>query len=72
MPLLAVFFKVEDVLRYDGSGGLLSANLDVKNPNAGDAFEHLPPEQLVEEIISKERRILLLMDEIKKDLAAGR
>ncbi len=48
-------------------------NLDSKNPNAAAAIEHLPPEQLVADIITKERQILALMNEIeevlvKKDL----
>ena len=30
-------------------------NLDVKNPRAGQDYEHMPPEQLVESIIEKER-----------------
>jgi type I restriction enzyme M protein len=44
-------------------------NLDRKNPHAADAFEHLPPEQLVEDIIAKERRILELMEEVRAALA---
>lgn len=46
-------------------------NLDIKNPRAAQGFEHLPPEQLVRDIITKERRILELMNEIKDALAAG-
>ena len=38
---------VADVLHYDENGALLSANLDIKNPNAAETLEHLPPEQLV-------------------------
>ena len=30
-------------------------NLDIKNPSAEEALEHLPPEQLVESILAKER-----------------
>jgi type I restriction enzyme M protein len=43
----------------------LSANLDVKNPNAAADLEHLPPEQLVAEIMLKEKRIFAIMEEIK-------
>jgi type I restriction enzyme M protein len=57
--------KVEDVLKYDGSGALLSVNLDVKNPNAAADLEHLSPETLVEEIFLKEQRIFAIMEEIK-------
>ena len=41
-------------------------NLDLKNPNAAQAIEHLPPEQLVEDILAKERRII---EEIKQALS---
>lgn len=41
-------------------------NLDIKNPNAKDDFEHLPPEQLAEEILQKELRIAEIMREIKQ------
>lgn len=62
-----------DVLRYDGSGSLVSANLDLKNPHSAEALEHLPPEQLVDDIIAKEQRIIEVVEEIKADLArAGR
>jgi type I restriction enzyme M protein len=44
-------------------------NLDLKNPNRKDDFAHMPPEQLVEDIIAKETRILELMHEIKVKLA---
>ncbi len=40
-------------------------NLDRKNPAAKTNFEHLPPEQLVEDILVKERRIIELMTEIR-------
>ena len=43
-------------------------NLDLKNPNAREDFEHLPPEQLVEDILAKERRIIEIMEEIKQAL----
>ncbi len=40
-------------------------NLDIKNPNSEETLEHLPPEQLVEDIMEKETRIAQLMAEIK-------
>ena len=43
-------------------------NLDIKNPNSGDKFEHMPPEQLVEDIMAKERRIIEIMTDIKRVL----
>ncbi len=57
-----------DVLKYNDEGNLLSVNLDIKNPNSAETLEHLPPEQLAEDIIKKERRILELMEEIKAEL----
>jgi type I restriction enzyme M protein len=59
---------VEDVLKYDDAG-TLSCNLDIKNPNSAAALEHLPPEQLAEDILTKERRIIQIMEEIKAELA---
>jgi type I restriction enzyme M protein len=61
--------SVDEVLKYDDQGHLMSANLDLKNPNAAEAIEHLPPEVLVADIIKKERQILALMDEIERALA---
>jgi len=43
-------------------------NLDIKNPNSKQDFEHLPPEQLVEDILHKERRIMEIMGEIQQVL----
>ena len=40
-------------------------NLDRKNPNAATDFEHLPPEQLADDILKKEQRIVEIMGEIK-------
>ena len=39
-------------------------NLDRKNPNSGQDFEHLPPEQLLASILEKDRRIAEIMTEI--------
>ena len=52
---------VEQILAND-------CDLDIKNPNAKDDFEHLPPEQLVEDILKKEQRIAEIMIEIKQVL----
>jgi type I restriction enzyme M protein len=46
-------------------------NLDIKNPTAKEGLEHLPPHELVEGIVAKERRILQIMGEIKTMLAEG-
>jgi type I restriction enzyme M protein len=60
-----------DVLKHGEDGdGPVSVNLDIKNPNAAEALEHLPPEQLIEEILAKEREIIAIMEEMKADLAS--
>ncbi|HEV3262062.1 MAG TPA: class I SAM-dependent DNA methyltransferase [Gemmataceae bacterium] len=43
-----------------------NCNLDIKNPNAKQDFEHLPPEQLAQDILQKELRIADIMREIKE------
>jgi type I restriction enzyme M protein len=40
-------------------------NLDRKNPNTQQDFEHLPPEQLIADIVEKDRRVAEIMAEIK-------
>lgn len=52
-------------------GDLLSANLDIKNPNSEEALEHLPPEQLAADILDKERQIIGIMEEIKTELESA-
>lgn len=42
-----------------------NCNLDRKNPRIKEDFEHLPPEQLADDILKKEQRIAELMAEIK-------
>jgi type I restriction enzyme M protein len=59
---------VEDVLKYDAQGNLVSANLDIKNPRGKEDIEHMPPEKLVEDILTKEQKILFLVDEIRSSL----
>ena len=58
--------QASDVTKYDESSGLVSVNLDIKNPSAKQDFEHLPPEQLADDILKKEQRIAELMAEIKQ------
>lgn len=43
-------------------------NLDIKNPHGKADFEHLPPEQLADDILKKEQRITEIMSEIKQIL----
>jgi len=44
-------------------------NLDRKNPNRPDSLTHLPPEQLVADLLNKERQIHDLLLQIQSDLA---
>jgi type I restriction enzyme M protein len=48
-----------------------NCNLDRKNPRAKIDFEHLPPDQLADDILTKELRIAELMREIKLALGAS-
>lgn len=41
-----------------------SCNLDRKNPNISQDYEHLPPEQLIDNILQNQRRIMELFGEI--------
>jgi len=63
--------KASDVIKLAADGNLVSVNLDIKNPSAEEALEHLPPEQLVESILTKEKRIMEIMSEIKAVLAGA-
>jgi len=62
--------SAEQILKYDEAGNLVSANLDIKNPNNKQDFEHMPPEQLVEDILRKEARIIEVIAEIRSVLKA--
>ncbi|MGH1392541.1 MAG: N-6 DNA methylase [Trichormus sp.] len=44
-------------------------NLERKNPNGQQDFEHLPPEQLVADILAKDMRVAEIMAEIRQLLA---
>ncbi len=57
-----------DALKYDDSGQLLSANLDLKNPNGPEDLEHLSPEKLVDDILKKEKEIIEIVQNIKRFL----
>lgn len=61
--------KAADVLKYDADGNLVSVNLDIKNPNAKDELEHLPPDKLAEEILRKEETIISILNQIKDSLS---
>ena len=44
-------------------------NLDRKNPSAKEDITHMPPDQLVSDILKKEHRIAEIMGSIQKILA---
>jgi type I restriction enzyme M protein len=46
-------------------------NLDLKNPNRADDYEHMPPEKLAADIAAKEARIAEIMAEIRETLRGG-
>jgi type I restriction enzyme M protein len=46
-------------------------NLDRKNPSGAADYEHMPPEQLAEDILRKEQRIAEIMAEIQQALAGA-
>jgi len=58
----------KDILKYDKDGNLQSCDLDIKNPNSIEALEHRSPEDLIADIIEKEKCVLTLMTEIKAEL----
>ncbi len=43
-------------------------NLDRKNPNGKKDIEHLPPKQLIEDILRKESQIVKIIEEIQQQL----
>jgi type I restriction enzyme M protein len=60
-----------EILKYDSNGSLVACNLDLKNPNNAEALEHLSPERLVDDIMTKERRIIEILEEIRDELAGA-
>jgi type I restriction enzyme M protein len=63
--------SVNDVLKYDEEGSLISVNLDIKNPKGKQDLEHQPPEKLADDILRKEQRIAEIMGEIKQLLTGN-
>ena len=64
--------RATDLLKYDAAGKLISANLDIKNPNSLEALEHRPPEELIADMLEKERRVMGVMEEMKAFLAEAK
>jgi type I restriction enzyme M protein len=57
--------RAEDVIQTDNDGNVMSVNLDIKNPSRKEDLEHLPPAELAESILTKEKQIMAIMEEIK-------
>lgn len=57
--------RAADVIVTNGGGDVVSVNLDIKNPNRKEDLEHLPPNELAESILAKEKQIAAIMEEIK-------
>ncbi len=54
----------DEVLKYDDDSKLVSANLDIKNPHSLEALEHRAPEELIAEMLEKEKRVIAIMEEL--------
>jgi type I restriction enzyme M protein len=63
--------RAADVIVTNGGGDVVSVNLDIKNPSRKEDLEHLPPAELAESILAKEKQIAAIMEEIKSLLAKG-
>jgi type I restriction enzyme M protein len=63
--------RAAEIIQTNGGGDVVSVNLDIKNPSRKEDLEHLPPTELAESILVKEKQIAAIMDEIKSLLAMG-
>ncbi len=43
-------------------------NLDIKNPNSLEALEHRPPEELIADMLEKERRVMGILGSLRAEL----
>lgn len=57
--------RAADIVQTNGGGDVVSVNLDIKNPSRKEDLEHLPPTELAESILAKEKQIAAIMEEIK-------
>jgi type I restriction enzyme M protein len=63
--------SINDIVLTDSEGKLLNVNLDLKNPNRKGEFEYREPAELVSSIISKEKQIMALMNEIENEISVS-
>jgi len=60
--------NVKDILKYDESGDIVSANLDISNPNREDEFKYVPPKDIIDNIINNENKLFDIIKNIKNVL----
>ncbi len=58
---------INDIVNTDDKGKL-SVNLDLKNPNKKGEYEYQAPEVLIQSIVTKEKHILKLMEDIQETI----
>jgi len=57
--------SVDDIVKYDDNGNLVSVDLDIKNPNISEKATYRSPDQLMDEILKSENRIIEVIEEIR-------
>lgn len=57
------------LVQKDEEGRVTACNLDIKNPHAKEAEDHRKPREIVDAIISREKEILSIMDELRNEFA---
>ena len=60
-----------ELVQRSAAGRVTACNLDLKNPHADGTIDYRPPEEIVDSIIAKDRRILAIMEEIKATVPEG-
>jgi len=61
----------DDIIQLDEKANPISVNLDQKNPNSAEALEHLPPLELLNDVLENERRIIDLFSQVHQILSQG-
>jgi len=56
------------VPKYDTEGKIVSINLDIKNPHSLEVLEHREPQELLDDILRKEQRVVALLSEVSSFL----
>lgn len=61
--------KGKDLIETDDTGRVIACDLDIKNPNTGEVIDHRTPLEIVESIEAKERRVLSILDDVRRTLS---